>query len=266
MVRLKEGEPIRARAFRIGSVVSLVAAHGLTACGLNKPKETPIPEVTETPAAATFTPEPSPTTTRTHTPTLSPTPTETPIPTPDLETIDSNNQILLEQVRGGEIIDLPYPQITSFMRFPWFAEEDEPKEAVIALVWGENWPSGVVTSADCLYDFYRERNGLEEQLVPLLKFFPTKESVERVVNLNAQNSQLPFPIIDAKGIDIFDSEIGNTKFQKCEQVKELDRLQNFLANIDWKDLTRLSARELGKFAISFLKGLEEAGINVPFFP
>lgn len=273
MARHKEGEPLSSKVFRAGSIASLVLAHGLTACGLIRPEETPVSEIKETPAA--FTPKPYETETspppHTLTPTFSPTPipSETPIPTPNFEVIDSENQARLEQALGGEILDLPHPRITSFLIFPWFAEEDKPKEAIIGLVWGEHWPGGVVTSADCLYDFYRGRGGLDRQLIPLLKIIPARKNAERVVSLRAQNSQFPFPIIDAKEIVIPDpetSEQGITKSQKCEQVKELERLQRFLASIDWKDLTRLSSRALGEFVVSFLKGLEEAGINVPFFP
>lgn len=248
-----EGEPNLSRR---GFVILAGMTAGGAACG---PITRLIEEAIQTPTSA------EPTKTRTLTPiptnTATPTPTETPIPTPDFEKIDSDNERLLREARGGEIRDLPYPRLTSIWKFPWFGEEDKPKDAIITFVWGKETSSGLVTSADCIFEHYRKTGNLGKQVW----LFPEIWRPEgRINNLRVEVSNVPSPIkvVDAQEITID----PNKPSQVCKQVKELERLQKFLASIDWKDLTRLSARELGEFVVSFLRGLEEAGIDVPFFP
>ncbi|MFV1917191.1 MAG: hypothetical protein ACC618_01755 [Patescibacteria group bacterium] len=279
MSRGIERKSIGSKAFRIGGVASIVFAQALAAGEKSEPILAPTFEPTESPATLTFTPKLSPTpplspalsepvsdpqesltrgkATPSRRPTHTPTPTETLVPTPDILTIDGNNQTALEQARGGELVDLPNANVTSVWKLPWFAEKGEPKDAFIAFTWGEKTSSGLVTSAECLFEHYRKSGNLGEQVWPLPEIWRPEE---RLNNLRVKVSDVPSPIkiVNAELLIINPEDPPLS----CEEIKELGRLQSFLGNIDWEelpnDIGEVSGQALGKFIFSFLNALNEA--------
>ena len=198
-----------------------------------------------------------------------PPPTETPIPeftpTPNFLEIDQQNQRLLEQALGGQELTLPKANITSLWQFPWPAEEGEPQVSYIALVWGKDYPPGVITSAGCLRKFYIENDALGEAVValPLTAFRVWElESAPRVSELMVNISNYT-SLADAKSVTIQDPANPGATFEiPCEETKELDRLQETLSEVDWSSLPgeagEISGKGIGEFVSGFARGIAEA--------
>lgn len=194
-------------------------------------------------------------------------------PTPNLNEIDKTNQSKLESASPGKELSLEKPGFTTIWTFPWIAEENEPKTATIALVWGKNYPSGIVTSADKIHDYYEREDAVEGLAAPpIVVTIARVDRTKRLDLLETTVSNIPpvgARIVDANSM-YYTNDRGEITKEDIKQVKEVERLHEFISALDWRSLVsetgEVSGEVIGRFAVNFVKGLKDAGVKIPLFP
>jgi hypothetical protein len=186
------------------------------------------------------------------------TPTNKAEVTPPVNQTDLDNQRTMEQAIPGEMLTLEDPNITSIWQIPWAAEGDEANVATVALLWGQEHPSAVITSAACLRDFYKDNDMLGNAVVapPLTPFRVWQLTGDvrpksLVVEISDYTNQA-----NARSLGVAEPN-GKMLTIGCEETSNLERFRQFLNGIDWSELPGEAGELTGKILGDFVRGLIE---------
>jgi len=182
-------------------------------------------------------------------------PSPFPVPTPKeitKQTPTEEKQIeeILFEAKKGEVLTLVNPLIGYIIRFPWVSGE-----AVLATLdtdEGDGFKrAGIVLSADCLYERFRQEGELGESLG--WGVWRPNEKVDqlKVTVLASYSLTMPRPILEAESIFYKDQLL------KCEQVKAVNELKEIVKDINWEEIPEDVGSIVGTIIHRFYQGFKE---------
>lgn len=213
--------------------------------------------------------EPVETTTTVSTPTVTrlipetatpiPTPNETLEPTPRRETdTNASNRSKITESKKGEAIDLSSVRVRYIGKVPYpFAQSGE---AFIGTI-GQDETEAAMTSANCVFDAYREAGELGvESSVP--GFWKPEEPLDSMSATISQSKTVasPVAIINLTKIKLHGKEYD------CDEVGAVERLTGYLSKINWKDFPGGVGSVARQIFNDFLDGLLGRKTPVPTTP
>ena len=160
---------------------------------------------------------------------------------------DQETKRLVEQAKGGEVLNLKDGLVKRIIRFPWIGGT-----AVIATLDteqdGKQKARAVLTQADCVFLALRETNDLGDEHLGSWK--PTKriDQMEAKVSIPTSVAS-PVPFLDLQKI------IYQGKSFICHEVTAGEQLKRLLGKIDWKNIPEDLGSTIGDIAAGFMRGL-----------